>query len=125
MASNLAQLAECMRDAEAFNEVLTVLSELHNYLFGHIGALTMHPTFYVPPEWPEEKRRQAVDECFKREAELNVKYSTCGSEWGQFSKGASFFIKRYGETAYNLMKQVKRVFDPNNILNPGILEGMR
>ena len=125
VVSNLAQLAECMRDAEAFNEGVTVLSELHNYLFGHIGALTMHPTFYVPPEWPEEKRRQAVDECFKREAELNVKYSTCGGEWGQFSKGASFFIKRYGETAYNLMKQVKRVFDPNNILNPGVLEGMR
>ncbi len=125
VVSNLPQLAQCMREAEDFSQGLSVLSELHNYLFGHIGALTMHPTFFVPPEWPEDKRRQAVKECFQREAELNVKYGTCGGEWGQFGKRTPFFIKRYGETAYNLVRQIKRVFDPNNILNPGILEGKR
>ncbi len=125
VVSNLAQLVDCVKDAERFNQGLPILSELHNYLFGHIGALTMHPTFLIPPDWPEDKRIQAVDELFKKEAELNLKYQTCGGEWGQFAKRTNFFIQRYGNTAYDLVKRLKSVFDPNNILNPGILEGMR
>ena len=36
-----------------------------------------------------------------------------------------FFIKRYGQAAYDFVKTVKYAVDPNNILNPGILEGYR
>jgi len=32
---------------------------------------------------------------------------------------------RYGDAAYEFIKAVKKAVDPNNILNPGILEGYR
>jgi glycolate oxidase len=125
VVANLAQLAECMKDAESYNKGVPVLEELENYLFGHIGALTMHPTHIVPSTWDDQKSRKAVKENFRKEMELNLKYGTCGGEWGQFSKRMPFFLRRYGETAYNLVKGTKSVFDPRNILNPGILEGYR
>ncbi len=123
VVSNLMKLEECMDDASHFNYDLPVLSQLTLYLFGHIGGLTMHPGVIIPKEWDNEKKKRAVDEKFQREAELNLKYSTCGGEWGQFAKRTPFFIKRYGKESYELVKKIKKTFDPNNILNPGVLEG--
>lgn len=83
----------------------------------------MHPGIIIPKDWDNEKKRMAVDEKFQREEELNLKYGTCGGEWGQFSKRTSFFVNRYGKKSYELIRDLKKVFDPNNILNTGVLEG--
>lgn len=123
VVSNLMKLEECMEDASHFNVGLPMLSQLTLYLFGHIGGLTMHPGVIIPKEWDNEKKKRAVNEKFQREAELNLKYNTCGGEWGQFSKRTPFFIQRYGKASYELVRNIKKTFDPNNILNPGILEG--
>ncbi len=125
VVSNLRDLAECMEDCTRFNVGLPTLSQLELYLFGHIGGLTMHPGVVIPKEWDNEMKHRAVDEKFQREAELNLKYRTCGGEWGQFSKRTSFFIERYGMVSYEVVKGMKRVLDPNNLLNQGILEGYR
>lgn len=125
IVANLSQLVEAMRDAQDFNKDLPILKDCPNLLYGHIGGLTIHSAYLLPPEWDDNKLKAAVDELFKKEAYINSKYSTCGGEWGQFSKRTYFFKKRYGETSYNLIKQIKSVFDPNNILNPGVLEGQR
>lgn len=122
VVSSLKRLEECMEDARFFNRGLPVLSQLRLYLFGHIGGLTMHPGVVIPKEWNNEKKKKAIDEKFQREAELNLKYHTCGGEWGQFAKRTPFFIQRYGKEGYEIVKKMKRTFDPNNILNPGILE---
>jgi glycolate oxidase len=123
VVSNLMKLEECMEDARHFNRDLPVLSQLTLYLFGHIGGLTMHPGVIIPKEWDNEKKKRAIDEKFQREAELNLKYNTCGGEWGQFAKRTSFFIQRYGRESYELVRKMKKTFDPNNILNRGVLEG--
>ena len=123
IVSNLKDLPECMEDARTFNQGLPLLSQLRLYLFGHIGSLTMHPGVLIPKDWDDAKFKQAVVEKFNRETELNVKYGTCGGEWGQFAHRADFFRKRYGEIGYNLVKQFKAVVDPNNILNRGVFEG--
>jgi len=125
LVSNLAQLEEAVEEGARFNEGIPYLEDLTNYYFGHIGALTMHPTFILPPEWDDEIMREINKNQFAKEAAFNLKYGTCGGEWGQFSKRTPFFVKRYGETAYELVKKMKTAFDPNNILNPGILEGYR
>jgi glycolate oxidase len=123
VVSNLMKLDECMEDVRHFNRDLPVLSQLALYLFGHIGGLTMHPGVIIPKEWDNQKKKRAVDEKFQREAELNLKYHTCGGEWGQFAKRTPFFIQRYGKESYELVKKIKKTFDPKNILNPGVLEG--
>lgn len=61
---------------------------------------------------------------FEIECEMNLRFGTCGGEWSQFGKRTKFFKKRYGNNAYDLIRQIKKVFDPNNILNRGILEGL-
>jgi glycolate oxidase len=123
VVSNLKELPQCLRDAADFNHGLPVLSRLPVYLFGHIGGLTMHPGVIIPKDWDNATKKAAVDEKFQREEELNLKYGTCGGEWGQFAKRKSFFVRRYGETSYDMVRGLKRTFDPNNILNPGVLEG--
>lgn len=125
VVANLKDLPECMRDAAAFNTGLPVLGRLDLYVFGHIGGLTMHPGVIIPKEWDNETKHRAIDEKFEREGELNLKYGTCGGEWGQFSKRTPFFIRRYGPHAYGLMRDLKRAVDAENILNPGVLEGYR
>jgi len=125
VVANLDSVVEAMRESEEFHKGIPVLEEVNNVLYGHIGGLTIHAAYLFPPDWEDEKLREGVDAVFRKEAELNVKYETCGGEWGQFSKRTPFFIKRYGETSYELMKKIKVSFDPNNILNPGILEGYR
>ena len=125
LVANLNNLEEAMEEGANFHKDIPNLKDLTNYYFGHIGALTMHPTYVLPPDWDDDIMHQVTDDKFKKEAEFNMKYGTCGGEWGSFSKRTPFFIQRYGETAYELCKKMKNVFDPNNILNPGILEGNR
>ncbi len=125
VVSNLKSLPECMAEVLRFNEGLPLFGQLELFIFGHIGALTFHPGVLIPREWDNDRKRQAVKERFQREAELNLKYRTCGGEWGQFSKRTNFWVQRYGQVSYELVKKMKAVFDPNNILNPGILEGYR
>ena len=122
---NLAQFEEGMEEAAQFNKGVPYLEDLTIYLFGHIGALSFHPAFIVPPDLGDDRLREITDLVYKREAEFNTKYGTCGREWGQFSKRKDFFIMRYGQASYDLMKKIKAAFDPNNILNPGVLEGYR
>jgi FAD/FMN-containing dehydrogenase len=35
-----------------------------------------------------------------------------------------FFVQRYGDKAVELMREVKKVYDPNNILNPNVMQGV-
>ena len=121
VVSTVGSLVDCMKDVLNMGKG-TILEEFGEpYLFGHIGALTFHPCYIIPQIWPAEKKAKAVDVMFEKEAALNIKYETTGGEWGQFVKRSPFFLKRYGEKAYQLVRGVKKVFDPNNILNPNIL----
>lgn len=122
---NLKYLPEATEECENFTQGLPICGSLEHYLYGHIGAVSLHPGILIPRDWDSEKQREAIKELFEREAELNLKYGGCGGEWGQFSKRTSFFIRRYGKEGYEFVKSIKKAIDPNNILNPGILEGYR
>jgi glycolate oxidase len=122
IVSTVPSLVECLKEAMNMSKGMPALEKLEEpYLFGHIGALTFHPVFIVPVDWPSEEKAQVLEEMFFKEAEINTKYGTCGGEWGQFARRTPFYIKRYGEKAFRLVREVKKVFDPNNILNPDVL----
>jgi len=122
IVSTLSNLVDCAKDVLNMADGMPTLSKLGQpYLAGHLGALIIHPGFVIPMDWPAEEKAKVIDELFLKEAELNIKYGTCGGEWGQFSKRSSFYIGRYGEKNYQLVRGVKRLFDPNNILNPSVL----
>ena len=92
-----------------------------NYLYGHMGALSFHPTFVTPADWPDEEKANVVREVFLKEAEINIRYGTCGGEWGQTARRVPFYREQYGEKNFQLIREMKKVFDPNNILNPDVL----
>ena len=125
VVSNLRDLEAAMSACVRFNQRLPLLGGLKNYLYGHIGALTFHPSFIFPHAWSAEEQRTALKELFDREAELNLRFETAGGEWGQFALRQPFFVEKFGEDGYALVKRFKQLIDPANILNPGILEGNR
>ena len=86
--------------------------------FGHAGEGNLHVNVMTDINDSNEYKRalDAVDRIFKATLSLN------GSITGEHGVGItkSRYLKlETGDAAYNLMKGIKRQFDPNNILNPG------
>lgn len=124
IVSTLPGLVDCMTELTRYTEKDPIFDGVPVYLFGHIGALTFHPTAILPKDWDNEKKRRLVEAEFEIETEMNLRFGTCGGEWAQFGKRTEFFRRRYGEKAYQLVRGIKRVFDPNDILCRGVLEGL-
>ena len=100
-----------------------LIGETEAYLYGHIGASSLHCLFAFPYSWSVEKMKQVVREIWRAEKELNIKYDGVGGDWGQLPYRVPFYREKYGETSYDIIKKMKQLFDPNNILNRGNLEG--
>ncbi len=43
------------------------------------------------------------------------------AEHGTGRNMAPFVQKEWGEAAFNLMREIKNIFDPHNLLNPGVI----
>lgn len=123
VASNLRDVVSCMKEAKEFNKDLPILGKFKVLLFGHIGSLSFHPNIIIPKDWDNETMVKAINEKFQREMEINLKYGTCGGEWGQFARRTEFFKRMYGEVGYQFMLKIKQAIDPKDILNRGLLEG--
>jgi glycolate oxidase len=100
-----------------------LIGETESYLYGHIGASSLHCLFAFPYSWSIEKMKQVVREIWKVEKDLNIKYDGVGGDWGQLPYRVPFYREKYGELSYEIIKKMKQLFDPNNILNRGNLEG--
>lgn len=119
IASTVGDLVNCMKDTMNMSDGMPTLSKLGApYLTGHLGALCLHPVYVFPAEWSAEEKNNGIEEIFFKESQINRKYGTSGGELGQFGKRTQFYPQRYGEKSYWLVKEIKKVFDPNNILNP-------
>jgi FAD/FMN-containing dehydrogenase len=70
----------------------------------------------------EVKKAVTIEMREKTEA-LNIKYGGCGGEWGLTAQRAGFLEKKYGPIYTDVLKRLKKAFDPENILNRGNLEG--
>lgn len=102
---------------------LEVLKDCKMYLYGHIGACSIHALWVIPKDWPNEKKYAGVMETRRLEDALHRKWGGIGGEVGQMAGRIRFYREKYGEGAYQMLMNVKRAIDPNNILNPGNLEG--
>ncbi|HID30242.1 MAG TPA: FAD-binding oxidoreductase [Desulfobacterales bacterium] len=114
----------------AFKEAREIILNLESYpgaefySFGHIGAPTIHAYAFIPTKDIHDDVKIAVASEVREKTEaLNVKYGGCGGEWGLTAQRASFLREKYGDTYYQLLVGLKKLMDPNNILNRGNLEG--
>jgi glycolate oxidase len=86
--------------------------------FGHFGDGNLHPTFLANERDPDEIHRvhEAITEIFAYAVELG---GTISGEHGIGLTKKGFLPGAIGEINVRLIREVKRAFDPQGILNPG------
>jgi glycolate oxidase len=105
-------------------DMLRVLSDLakkHDLKIptvGHVGDGNLHPVISFDGTNPEEVKRveKASAELFEKVIEMG---GTLTGEHGIGLAKAPFMHLEHDVVAMRVMRSLKRLFDPNNILNPG------
>jgi glycolate oxidase len=100
-----------------------LLREVKLLIYGHVGTADLHALWVAPVSYPLEKKLQCIKSAVLIEREINLKWGCASGEIGQTASRIPFFKERYGPAAYQMLLNVKKAVDPNNILNPGNLEG--
>ncbi len=87
-------------------------------IFGHAGDGNFHPRIMYDPSDPGQvsRVREAVDEIFRLTCELG---GTLSGEHGIGLSKAPYMSLEHDPVAVDVMRSIKKLFDPNNILNPG------
>ena len=106
-------------------EALTALFEKHKFpeatIMGHALEGNLH--FLLTPDMTSKKKVKQFDTFMDELAEVvAVKYG--GSLKGEHGTGrniAPFVEAEWGKEIYQVMKDIKNLFDPNNILNPDVI----
>jgi D-lactate dehydrogenase (cytochrome) len=110
----ISRLAECI---DAATEALSKVS-FPSTIVGHVGDGNFHVLMLLDPnnesEWQESERLnyQLVTQAIDADG-------TCTGEHGIGLHKKQFMAREHGEDALDLMRMLKKSFDPNNILNPG------
>ncbi|RXJ93720.1 4Fe-4S ferredoxin [Malaciobacter molluscorum] len=104
---------------------LQELFKKHNYtealIFGHALEGNLHFVFTQDFSTQEEIKRYD-DFMYDVTQLVAVNYQgSLKAEHGTGRNMAAFIELEWGKTAYNMMKNIKKLFDPNDILNPGVI----
>lgn len=86
--------------------------------YGHAGDGELHIRPYMDLSKPEEvkKMRVLADDVFSLVWSLG---GTISAEHGDGLVRAAFIKKQYGKDFYELLRKIKKIFDPNGLMNPG------
>ncbi len=109
-ASIVSIVAEIRRIAAKHNLLIPV--------FGHIGDGNLHPNILYDPRDPEETRRVhiAAEELIRAAVAAG---GTLSGEHGIGIAKRDLLPLALPELNQSLCKQIKQVFDPHNLMNPG------
>ncbi len=111
----ISRLAECI--SETVEDVKSYHCPVP--LMGHIGDGNFHLMFLVDPARPEELElaKQMNKRLVKRALAME---GTCTGEHGVGLGKQGSLVEELGE-AVDVMRDIKRLFDPENLMNPGKL----
>ncbi len=131
---SVGSVAAKLRPSNASEDVAVPMSKVPNLLtgisaivrsydlpfviFGHAGDGNLHPKIMYDPSDTSQVERvtRAVDEIFRLTCELG---GTLTGEHGIGLSKAPYMELEHDPVALDVMRSIKRQFDPNNILNPG------
>ncbi len=116
----ISRLAECIdRTREDLER-----SALETAIIGHVGDGNFHVLILVDPTDHDERQRAeaANDRLTERALEMD---GTCTGEHGIGLHKMRFLERERDPEALELMRALKRAWDPGNILNPGKIFSLR
>ncbi len=110
----MARIAEMLKGVAG-------IAERHNLqiaTYGHAGDGNLHPQILYDGYDPQEVKsmEEATAELFKLSIDLG---GTLTGEHGIGLSKAPFMTLEHDTVAMDMMRSIKKTFDPNNILNPG------
>ena len=109
----ISRLADCLLETQKDIAELGILSPIA----GHVGDGNFHCQPLIDMNSPKEIA--AVKEFLTRLSDRAIAMDgTCTGEHGIGQGKAKYLLAEHG-TGVALMRQIKRAFDPDNILNPG------
>ena len=105
---------------EVLPKVYKILEEhgINKTIAGHVGSGNFHIIPLMDLSKEEEKKKIPI--VSEKIYDLILKYK--GSITAEHNDGlvrSPYLEKMFGKEVYNLFKEVKRIFDPDNIFNPG------
>lgn len=105
-------------------EVLTRIEELETEVkmripsFGHAGDVNLHIYLCSDKDSKDifaQKSKKVISELYKKAKEVDGNMS---GEHGIGYARQAYFEDYYGQDYTNLLREIKKVFDPNGIINP-------
>ena len=109
-----SELAKMVR----FVDVVAKKYKLRVGTFGHMGDGNLHPTFLTDERNKDEMHR--VEEAFKEIFDEAIRLGgTITGEHGVGMAKKSFLPKFLGDAQMRVSRELRKVLDPNGILNPG------
>lgn len=118
VAFHIADLAEAVTD-------LSELLDRHGYddscIYGHALEGNFH--FIINQAFDSEDEVQRYKDMINEVSDLVVKKydGSLKAEHGTGRNMAPFVEFEWGGKAFEVMKQIKKIFDPDNLLNPGVI----
>jgi glycolate oxidase len=107
--SKMGEMLQALRDIESEYGILIPT-------VAHAGDGNLHPNFVYSEEEVPEHIWNAADAIFRKAISLG---GTLTGEHGVGLLKRQWLIDELGQNQTKLQWQIKKVFDPNNILNPG------
>ncbi|HEX6594969.1 MAG TPA: glycolate oxidase subunit GlcD [Bacillota bacterium] len=109
--------SEIANMVKAINDIATKY-ELTICTFGHAGDGNLHPTCLTDARDTEEIERveRAFAEIFQKAVELG---GTITGEHGVGAMKLPYLHMKAGEVGIDVMRQIKKAIDPQNMMNPG------
>jgi D-lactate dehydrogenase (cytochrome) len=112
----ISRLAECVR--ESMEDVKSYVVPVP--LLGHIGDGNFHLVFLIDPANPDELA--LAKKLNKRLIERAIRMEgTCTGEHGIGLGKQESLRAELGDEVIEVMRDIKRLFDPENLMNPGIV----
>ncbi|MGI8965535.1 MAG: FAD-binding oxidoreductase [Limisphaerales bacterium] len=109
-----SELAKMIR----FVEAIAKKYKLKIGTFGHMGDGNLHPTFLTDERNHEEMHR--IEEAFKEIFDEAIRLGgTITGEHGVGLAKKSFLPKFLGDAQMRVHRELRKVLDPNGVLNPG------
>lgn len=110
----VAHIGDLLRDIEAIAEKYGTRSPR----FGHVADGNFHNFILMVdgkvPEWADDMRRDIYKAALKYGGTVTAEHGT-----GKTRK--PYMEPQYTPHVLEIMRNIKRAFDPNNILNPGVI----